>query len=251
MHLSVRRTTLPVSRHPSLGTFGSNTSDDWAPLWLQSVSKHYVSGPQPWQTVQATLQHSAVTNIAVPRLLSSHSLRLHDSSSACATHFTCMPSSSAAAFSLLDQIVCDAHIFRWMSLVSCWGRLLRVPKCGGLSFTASCGHCDLPQLMHACHCGHMNRAPSAMLCPRLPVAAAGSLQHGGSVHDSGTVRSASSSASAQRDSRRRTGCRTTYRRAAEAVMHNTVRGGLCKGAPLDTRQPSTTNIRWRPAHARS
>ena len=41
-YLSVRRATLLMSRHPSLGTFGFNNSDDWAPLWLQSVGKFYV-----------------------------------------------------------------------------------------------------------------------------------------------------------------------------------------------------------------
>ena len=130
-------------------------------------------------------------------------------------------------------------------------RLLRVPNCGQLYFAASCGLCDLPQLMHACHCGHINSAPSAMLRPRVPVAAAGPLQHGGSVHISSTVRFASASKSAQLDSRRTTGCRTAYRQSAAAAMHNTVRGGLCKGAPLDTTLRSTTNIRWSSPHARA
>jgi hypothetical protein len=129
-------------------------------------------------------------------------------------------------------------------------RLLRMLNCRQLCFAASCGRCDLPQLMHACHCGHINSAPSAMLRPRVS-AAAGALPHHCSVHDSSTAQLARSSRSAQHGSRQKTGCRTAYRRAAAAAMHNTVRGGLCKGAPLDTTQPSTTNIRWSPPHVRA
>jgi hypothetical protein len=32
MRLSSRHVTLPMSRHPSLGTFGFANSDDWAPF---------------------------------------------------------------------------------------------------------------------------------------------------------------------------------------------------------------------------
>jgi hypothetical protein len=32
MHLSARHVTLPMLRHPSLGTFDSNKSDDWVPF---------------------------------------------------------------------------------------------------------------------------------------------------------------------------------------------------------------------------
>ena len=43
MPMCVRHATLLVSRmHPSLGTFGSNTSADWAPFVAPVVSRCYV-----------------------------------------------------------------------------------------------------------------------------------------------------------------------------------------------------------------
>jgi hypothetical protein len=46
MHLSARHVTLPMFRHPFLGTFGSNNSDDWAPF-VAPVSRQSFKSPLP------------------------------------------------------------------------------------------------------------------------------------------------------------------------------------------------------------